>query len=381
MLEQKREGLRLSHIWFLLAMLGGLLGACNLPLGRASIDIETPTPLIEATPPVSGVPTIDPTQATLQLAVYPPGTRTGWPDLDAIIDAVLAHDFDTLRGLTRYTPVGCTAFEALGGPPKCQADEPEGTIVEVVPLLGPGEGSHLRKEEYESWSGPDALGLLAVYRPSSATFSDENYPKGEFAIVFLDGNGISDLTLHVSQGKVVRFDFGIPGSTEGRLGDEAEEVLLPLSLNSIPTPVPWNRFDHARFSFLYPPTLNLSEGPGEATWRLGDQIEFFIRQPGISWVSCFDQSLGDCPFVEDETVTEINGLPVRRVKGYIGAVGGNTPQEFLTYIFTLEDEQLVFAVYALPFGVEVKDVTMIWPLEGMALELFERTVGTVTLQP
>ncbi len=365
------------------------VGACNLPLGRASLEIETATPTvidvsaptIEAVLQGSGAPTVEATAATFQLAVYPLETRTGWPDLDLIIDAVLKHDFEALRGLTRYTQVGCTHFEGLGGPPLCQPDEAEGEIVEVVPFLGPGEGSHQRREEYEAWSGPDALGLLAVYAPSESVFSDESFPVGEFAIVFLDSTGISDLTLQVRAGRVIRYDYGAPGTLENKLSNNAAEVLLPLSFNrTTPTPLPWNMFAYDRFSFLYPPTLTLSDGAGEQIWRLGDQIEFFIPA-GISWVACFDQALGDCPVKQEDSQVEINGLPARRVKGYIGAVGGYIPQEFLTYIFTLDDEQLVFTVYALPFDTPYQQITQIWPLEGMALELFERMVATVSLKP
>jgi hypothetical protein len=56
--------------------------------------------------PKSGIPTLDPTLATLQLAVYPPETRIGDPGLDTIIDAVLSHDIGALRNLTRYTTLG-----------------------------------------------------------------------------------------------------------------------------------------------------------------------------------------------------------------------------------------------------------------------------------
>ncbi len=67
------------------------------------------------------------------------------------------------------------------------------------------------------------------------------------------------------------------------------------------------------------------------------------------------------------------------MKGYIGSVGGYIPQEYLTYIFTLGEGQLVFAVFALPFDTPFQDFTHVWPLEGMALELFERTVETVVI--
>ena len=81
----------------------------------------------------------------------------------------------------------------------------------------------------------------------------------------------------------------------------------------------------------------------------------------------------------EERNLEINGQEVRRIEGYIGAVGGYTPQEFLTYIFNLDDQALVMTVYALPFGTQINDPMQIWPLEGMELDLFERTVQTVIL--
>lgn len=378
---QRRRTIHILFLWFLIAGSGVIFTACNLPLGDASIDIEAERPDTTSTEPVSGVPTIDPTAATLQLAVYPGGARTGQLDLDLIIDAVLAHDMNALRGLTSYIQTGCTQFEGLGGPPKCQEDEAEGTVVEVVPFLG-AEGTHQRVAEFENWIGPDVLGLLAVYKTSTSIFSDENYPAGDYAIMFLNRDGISDVTLQVRQGRVVRFDYGFPGSVETKLAADAGEMVLPLTFNPIPTPVSWIRFldPHDRFVFHYPPTLTLSEGTAEDYWRLGEQIEFFILQPGeMAWVTCFDQPLGDCPAVYEEGITEMNGLPARRVKGYFGSVGGNTPQEFLTYIFKLGEAQLVFAVYALPFDAPLQDIQHVWPLEGMAYELFERTVGTVVL--
>ena len=95
---------------------------------------------------ISGVPTLDPTLAALQLAVHPPEKRTGLADIDRIIDLVLAHDFQSLQQLTAYSQIGCTKADGMGGPPKCNSDEDEGTEVEVVPFLGP-EGHHQRLTE------------------------------------------------------------------------------------------------------------------------------------------------------------------------------------------------------------------------------------------
>lgn len=363
------------------ALASMLLTSCNMPQRQPTL-IPSATATVEAPePPISGVPTLEPTRATLQLAVHPPEKRTGLQDLDIIIDAVLAHDFDQLKKLTSYLVIGCTQADGLGDPPKCAEGEAEGTLVEVVPFLGP-EGHHQRLAEYEAWQGPDVLGLLAAYHVSSGVYSEDAYPAGEYALVFLDAQNSTPVTLHIKNGSIVRFDYEMDGLLEENIERGAEEVLIPLSFNPIPTQVPWTAYKDPqdRFSFVYPPTMNLTPGAWDGKWLIGDRIEFFIQPPGVSYVACFDQALGDCPAVLEDAQVEINGVEARRVKGYFGAVGGMIPQEFLTYIFEVDGEQLVFTVYALPFDAELQDITQIWPLQGMELELFERMITTVTLQ-
>ncbi len=252
--------------------------------------------------------------------------------------------------------------------------------MEVVPFLGP-EGHHQRRAEYLEWSGPDVLGLLAVYRVSSEAYSDEAYPVGEFALVFLDGNGAVDLTLQVRQGRVVRYDYDFGGSVESDLELHSEEILLPLSYRTIPTAVPWKQFadPEGRFSFTYSPTMSIATDLAEDTWGLGDQVQIAIHPFDASWIACFDRALGDCPVVETDDRIQIQGREVRRVKGWFGSIGGRIPQEFLVYIFNVGDEALLFTLFALPFDAEPSDITTVWPLEGMALEMFERTVETVTI--
>ena len=367
----------MSRLTFILIFTAILLSACNQPLDEATQIVSSTEIQKSPTVELSGVPTIE---ATIQLMVYPPETRTGVTELDNIIDEVLAHDFEALRGLTDFTVIACTHVEGLGGPPKCAPNEVEGTLLEVVPFLGP-EGHHKRDAEYQEWSGPDVLGLLAVYRVSSEAYSDEAYPAGEFALVFLDGNGAVDLTLQVRQGRVVRYDYGFGDNVESDLELQSEEVLLPLSFGIVPTAVPWKQFadPNGRFSFTYLPAELIVTDLAEDTWRMGDQIQIEVQSFGASWIACFDQALGDCPVVETDDRIQIQGREVRRVKGWFGSVGGRIPQEFLVYIFNVGDEALLFTLFALPFDAELSDITTVWPLEGMALELFERSVETVTI--
>jgi hypothetical protein len=100
-------------------------------------------------------------------------------------------------------------------PPACRADEAEGTPVEVLPSLGP-EGSFLRKDEAENFPGLNVIGLYAVYRVPHSVGSDENYPAGDYGIVYLSGENIPEVILPVMNGKIVRIDyiFGYPESND-----------------------------------------------------------------------------------------------------------------------------------------------------------------------
>lgn len=358
------------------------LAACNQHQEQVTPSVSPSAVQRTPTAVSGGAPTIEPTLATLQLAVYPPETRTGIAALDRIIDTVLAHDFEMLVELTRPAVIGCTHADGLGGPPKCGPGETEGTPLEVVPFLGP-EGHHQRWTDYLQWSGPDVRGLLAAYRVSPEAYSEEAYPAGEYALVFLAADGATDITLQVDQGQVVRYDYGYGGTLQSDLERQAAEMILPLTIRPIPTGVPWNQFTdpQGRFAFRYPPTMSITPDAAGDKWRIGDQIEVAVLPVASSWITCFDQALGDCPFVEIDTPVTIQGQEARRVKGYIGSVGGRIPQEFLVYIFKLDDEAeaLTLTLYALPFDTTQEAPTKIWPLGGAELELFERTVETVTI--
>ena len=136
-----------------------------------------------------------------------PANSTGVAELDKIIDIVLRGDKDELKSIIKLTQSKCTFAEGLGGPPKCMKGEQEGTVVEGLPILGP-EGHFLRKDELEDWAGLDPSAVFAVYEVSESVYSDENYPAGEFALVFINKDKGSSFTLQVVQGGIVRVDYG-----------------------------------------------------------------------------------------------------------------------------------------------------------------------------
>lgn len=145
--------------------------------------------------------------AILLSACASKNNSTGVTELDKIIDIVLRGNVDELKSVIKLTEAKCTVAEGLGGPPKCKADEQEGTIVEVLPILD-SEGYFLRKDELKAWGGLEVSSLFAVYEISDTAYSDENYPAGQYALVFIDKDKRRGITLHVDQGSVVRMDYG-----------------------------------------------------------------------------------------------------------------------------------------------------------------------------
>ncbi len=138
---------------------------------------------------------------------------TGVLELDKIIDIALRGDMDGLKSVMKFNQVKCTLAEGLGGPPKCLEGEQDGTVVEAFPILD-SEGHFLRKADLESWNGLDVSALFAVYEVSDSAYSDENYPAGQYALVFIAADQVTSWTLQVDQGNIIRMDhgFGFPPS-------------------------------------------------------------------------------------------------------------------------------------------------------------------------
>jgi hypothetical protein len=188
----------------------------------------TATSIQETLP--STQPPMSETQVTTLPQVHPLDTLTNLPEIDVIIKAVASGDPRELRNLFAYTKLACRTVNALGGPPPCRENETEGMLVEVLPSLGP-EGSFLRKDEAANFPGLDATGLYAVYRVPDSVFSDENYPAGDYGIVYLTGENVPEMILQVTEGRIVRIDyiFGYPESNTLLPAGVADFVLEPVS--------------------------------------------------------------------------------------------------------------------------------------------------------
>jgi hypothetical protein len=163
---------------FVIALAGFLLSACALP----------PAP-----PP----------------RTTPSSTATGMPDVDAVIAAMLSNNVEARLALWQPVIAGCTTREGLGGPPKCNAGEAEGTLIEFLPVIGPGEGSTIRRVDVASQLGVPVVKLLGAYRVKADATREPEYPAGEVAIIFSSPNADSTIAVRVQNGRIVRLDYGL----------------------------------------------------------------------------------------------------------------------------------------------------------------------------
>ena len=170
---------------------------------------------------------------------YPPDTRTGIAEIDSVIDAIMAPNIINRIELVRFILYPCTTENGLGGPPKCEGDEVDGTVVETFPVLY-SEGVHVRPEIMQSVFNFHVRGLLAVYRVPNEVYKADYWPAGEYAVVFTseDGGFSHTITFHVTGGQIVRLEFNMDWPPFDRIWESSDAFILPPSTREQPTPVP-----------------------------------------------------------------------------------------------------------------------------------------------
>lgn len=158
---------------------------------------------------------------------YSLSTRTGIAEVDDVLGAVESGDAEALRGLIRFTTIGCTTAEGMGGPPKCREGETEGTLVNVLPLMGP-EGSFVYETDLSNFRPTGVIGIYAIYSVSDSAYSEEAYPAGEYAVI-LTTEVDPIYTIYQIREGIVRIDtlFSTSSRDTAIQRDASESILTP----------------------------------------------------------------------------------------------------------------------------------------------------------
>jgi len=146
---------------------------------------------------------------------------------------------------------------------------------------------------------------------------------------------------------------------------------------------PWDRYNANGCGFQishpisYVPPRQCVKGN---SYYIGRQIEFFVGEENLRWVACRETGLGGgCPVMEVVEEVVIGDKEATRIKGYIGSIGGNIPQEYVTYVYRKVYDYYIFTLWALPNDTNINEAATISPLREKDLEIFERMLKTLEL--
>jgi len=151
---------------------------------------------------------------TLEVGILPQEilftTSIEMEEIKPVIEAFLYGTSIDRAKLVSFTTTACTTADGLGGPPKCESGEAEGTQVEVLPVLA-GEGTFSRPESVEGALDFVVMGLFAVYRLPDDVFQADYSPTGEYGVIFTrETNAVPfPITVIVEDGRIVRMQHHI----------------------------------------------------------------------------------------------------------------------------------------------------------------------------
>jgi hypothetical protein len=208
-----------------------LLVACSVPENQdpkpsseqapsnPTTVIESPTEVGTFEPLDDSVPPDDPKE----------NLTTGIREIDKLITIVLGNDTEEKVAQVQFSTAGCTKVMGLGGAPKCKEDQGEGTLVDYVPVLGPGEGSTILPEKIVGLLDFQVESIYAAYRRVNRPITDHYYAPGTYGLVFTtspEEQATQYILVHANDdGQIVRLDY-LPWKPDELIEKEAGQLLI-----------------------------------------------------------------------------------------------------------------------------------------------------------
>lgn len=121
---------------------------------------------------------------------------------------------------------------------------------------------------------------------------------------------------------------------------------LPTDATTTTPEVTFNTYTNTAYSYSlqYPSNLTIEgDGNSQFVW-LGDRIWIMVSDTNP------EAPMGDAPVIENAQDVMIGANNARRLSGYIGAVGGNTPQRYESFVIQNDNRYYQFTAYELPRG-------------------------------
>lgn len=174
------------------------------------------------------MPALTPTPELSIDIEYPADTRTGIKEIDDVIDIIMNQDVEARLDLVQFIATACTTTSGLGGPPNCESEEANGTIVDAFPVSN-GEGHFVRPGNIPDTFDFTVRGLFAVYTVPEDAYRTDYWPAGEYGIVFTseDGGYPHAITVLVEDAQIVRLEFIPDWPPFDLVREKSDEFILP----------------------------------------------------------------------------------------------------------------------------------------------------------
>jgi hypothetical protein len=148
-----------------------------------------------------------------------------------------------------------------------------------------------------------------------------------------------------------------------------DPLMATMELLTMP---PLSLYESPRFgySFRYPVTSQIEvAGEGEFVW-IDQQILIQVMATNPEEIQ------GDGPVIESSGNTFVNGTAARRLEGYIGAIGGNTPQRYTSIVIPAQNRFYVLTAYELRRDVVLPIDRAMGTIPLPVQSIFDGIIGT-----
>jgi hypothetical protein len=137
--------------------------------------------------------------------------------------------------------------------------------------------------------------------------------------------------------------------------------------------VNWEGYSNTeyKFSIQHPADLKVVPQTFGPYFTIGEQIQIAVSD--YNPLDC----RGDCPVQEKIESVEIAGQEATRIQGYIGAIGGFIPQQYLSYVIHTNNKYYIFTLYAVGLDDTSGMTDPIRPLKEEDIDLFEQIMQTL----
>jgi len=139
-------------------------------------------------------------------------TTSNIPAVDKTVAVILSNDYGARRELVRLSTAGCTTVMGLGGPPKCEPGQADGTAVEYFPVrLLQGEGWAFSAGNSHEALDFEATRLYSFYSQNPVSRYEPGSLGREFAVIFetVEQEGYRVFVIfHLNrEGQIVQLDY------------------------------------------------------------------------------------------------------------------------------------------------------------------------------